>query len=112
MISEDQQEVCSEYSVDPVDCDSVLQVGIAFSTIGQLPLNALRHPPTATTTGWYIWGGQLSANPEFFDPMHASHLEERVPEPVRYLALPPGWRVLLAPGQVDAWFDPSLTEVE
>jgi hypothetical protein len=44
--------------------------------------------------------------------MHASHLGDYVPELMRYLALPPGWRVLLAPGQVDVWFDQSITAVE
>lgn len=112
MISEQQQEVCDEYSAKAVECDSTLKAGIALATIGQLPLNALRHPPTATTTGWYVWGGQLSDDPEFFDAMHAAHLGDHVPELVRYLALPPGWRVLIAPGQVDVWFDQSITEVE
>jgi len=28
-----------------------------------------------------------------------------------YLARPPGWRVLLAPGQEDVWYDGTLLDV-
>jgi len=31
---------------------------------------------------------------------------------VPFLGLPPGWRVLLAPGQEEVWFDAELLSVE
>jgi hypothetical protein len=29
-----------------------------------------------------------------------------------YLALPPGWRFLLAPGYEDVWYDPTLLDLD
>jgi hypothetical protein len=91
-----------------VACYPDLKVGIALTSLEQLPLNALRHRPEAGTVGWYIWGGELSDAPDFFQPLHASHLDEYVPNLLPYLALAPGWRVLLAPDQVEVWHDPGL----
>jgi hypothetical protein len=85
-----------------------MKVGIALPTLGDLPLNALRHRPGNGTTGWYIWGGNLSDAPDFFQTLHAEHLYEYVPQLVPYLALAPGWRVLIAPAQLDVWYDASL----
>jgi hypothetical protein len=53
----------------------------------------------------------LSVTDDFFDPLHVSHLDARLPEVVPYLALPPGWRFLLAPGHEDVWYDESLLKV-
>jgi hypothetical protein len=85
-----------------------MKVGIALATLAHLPLHALRHPPENGMTGWYIWGGDLSEAPNFFQPLHAGHLSEYVPRLVPYLALAPGWRVLLSPAQLDVWYDDSL----
>lgn len=84
------------------------KVGLAIATLAQLPLNALRYPAENGTCGWYIWGGELQHDPEFFQPVHVEHLEAYVPSLLRYLALAPGWRVLIAPGQLDVWYDPKL----
>ncbi|WP_455710522.1 immunity protein Imm33 domain-containing protein [Rhizobium brockwellii] len=56
---------------------------------GDLPLNGLRHPPEAGTNGWFIWGGEYSTDPEFFKPIHVSHLKETCPAVTPHLALPP-----------------------
>lgn len=52
----------------------------------------------------------MSKNPEFFSPLHASHVGQHVPDFLPYLALPPGWRVLLAPGHEDVWFDEGVRD--
>lgn len=75
------------------------------------PLHGLRHPPSGTTSGWYIWTGDLSDRDDFFKPRHASHLVELVPELERLLRLPAGSRFLLAPGHEDVWEDQSLLDV-
>jgi hypothetical protein len=86
-----------------------LKIGIALSSLSALPLNALRHVPSGDTCGWFIWGGEaMSQASDFFAPLHVSHLAEYCPSLVPYLALAPGWRVLLAPGQNEVWFDRSL----
>jgi hypothetical protein len=89
------------------------KLGIALVTLHLLPLNAMRHPPENGTCGWYIWGGgECSQAPDFFASLHVSHLAEYAPALVSYVALPPGWRVLLAPGQEDVWFDEALLDVQ
>ena len=86
-------------------------MGAAQSTLALLPLNALRHLPESGTCGWYIWGGDYSDDPDFFQPLHVHHLAEHAPQLIPYLALAPGWRLLLAPGQTDVWYDPALIAV-
>jgi len=106
-----QSEVCEQLGslfLPPAEDDLV---GIALSTLSQLPLNALRHPQGHGTCGWYIWGGAYSDDPEFFQPLHLHHVVEHVPQLVPYLALAVGWRVLLAPDQQDVWYDPALFAV-
>ena len=103
-----QSEVCREFgsAFCPLDEDDC--VGIALITLTRTPLNALRHNAENGTSGWYIWGGEYSDDPAFFQPLHAHHLVGHAPALVPYLALAPGWRVLLAPGHKDIWYDPTL----
>lgn len=108
----EQQDVCRRFGAkfDPPRAES--KVGIALQTHGQLPLNALRHPPEADTCGWYVWWGDtLSWGPAFFQPLHVEHLSDRCPEILPYLALAPGWRVQVAPGHEDVWYDANLLDV-
>lgn len=64
--------------------------------------------PENGTCGWYVWGGDYSEDPEFFQPLHVYHIAEYAPQLIPYLALAPGWRVLLAPKQTDVWYDSTL----
>ncbi|WP_437439692.1 immunity protein Imm33 domain-containing protein [Geopseudomonas aromaticivorans] len=113
LIRPEQQQVCARFGTacEPVDTDS--KVGVALHTLNLQPLNALRHPAAGSTCGWYIWGGEdLPQDQEdFFQPLHVLHLPSYCPAVIPYLALPPGWRILLAPGYEDVWFDPLLLEV-
>lgn len=78
---------------------------------GIWPLNGLRHPAAGETCGWYIWAGdQLPADEHFFLPLHVEHLGEWSPAAVKYLALPPGSRFLIAPGYEDVWYDSTLLD--
>ncbi|MFI7576794.1 hypothetical protein [Micromonospora sp. NPDC049497] len=74
------------------------------------PLNALRHPIAGRSNGWFVWrGSEIPQDDDhFFDPLYIEHLDTHAPELVPYLALPPGWRVLLAPGHEDVWHDDEL----
>ena len=89
-----------------------MKVGLAKNVrTSDLPIHGLRHPPEADTSGWFIWAGEeLSDHPDFFEPTHVGHLAELIPEVMPYLALPPGWRFLIAPGHEEVWEDPSLRE--
>ena len=78
-----------------------------------VPINGLRHPPESGGSGWFIWtGGEIDqADGTFFQPMHLAHVGSAYPAVVPYLALPPGWRFLIAPDHEDVWFDGSLLKV-
>jgi hypothetical protein len=43
--------------------------------------------------------------------MHIEHLSEIRPEVLHLLALPPGWRFLIADDYEDVWFDESLLNI-
>lgn len=71
----------------------------------------MRIAPTETTSGWYIWCGDLSEADDFFSPLHVEHLKEYLPAVVEYLDLPPGYRFLIDDANYeDVWFDASLLE--
>jgi hypothetical protein len=110
-----QAAICARFNVERIPPDpehnsgaSQDIIGGAFFTAGTWPLHGLRHLPTPTTTGWYIWAGDYSAASDFFKPVHTLHLETWCADAIPYLGLPPGWRFLLAPGHEDVWFDDSL----
>jgi hypothetical protein len=109
-LREQQLNVCKRFGVEPFPAPSDLKVGIARNVrTGLWPLNGLRHPPEGDTTGWYIWAGEeLKSDAGFFDPLHVEHIGEWRREVLPYLALPPGWRFLIAPNYEDVWFDESL----
>jgi hypothetical protein len=77
-----------------------------------LPLNAIRHPPVGQTNGWYVWrGGPIPQDQDdFFSPSHVEHVVDEFPQLLPYLALPPGWGVILAPGHEDVWYDERFLE--
>lgn len=109
-----QEEVCRKYGVPFFESPPGLKVGIARNVRNSvMPINGLRHSPAGDTTGWYIWaGGEPSADPDFFVPLHVEHLAEWCPEALPFLGLPPGWRFLTAEGHEDVWEDQSLLTEE
>lgn len=109
----EQAKVCLRYDAVPTPAPPSSKLGISDSALrGDLPLSGLRHPPEAGTNGWFIWGGEYSTDPEFFKPIHVSHLKEACPVAMPYLALPPGWRFLATPDYEDVWFDSELLTID
>ena len=112
-ISAAQRKLCEKYGATPFEAPPHLTAGVAANVKGDLiPVNGLRHPPAGDTSGWFLWAGEeLSKDPEFFRPTHIEHLRDIRPEVLRYLALPPGWRFLIAGDYEDVWYDESLLDV-
>ena len=106
----EQKLLCRSYHTSCCPTLPYQKIGISDNAnSGDLPLNGLRHLPVNDTCGWYIWAGEkMSEEPDFFKPVHVFHLSEILPDVLKFLALPPGWRFLLAPGYEDVWYDPSL----
>lgn len=112
-VESSQKKICEKYGVDHYLSPPNLKVGIALNVQERItPINGFRHPPEGDTTGWYIWAGEeLSADPNFFKPLHVEHLSDWCPEVQKYLGLPPGWRFLIAGEYEDVWYDESLLDV-
>ena len=106
------QTPCERVGARPDPPARASKVGIALSSLGQQPINGLRHAPHGGVCGWYFWCGEeplQEAN--FFSPLHVSHLGEYLPVVQGYLDLPPGWRFLIdGEGYEDSWFDASLID--
>ena len=105
-----QRQLCSRYGAEFLASPAELKLGISRSALeGMQPLNGLRHPPEGGTCGWYIWGGtEWSDAPDFFLPLHVTHLARDCPKVLPYLGLPAGWRFLIVNGHKDVWFDAEL----
>lgn len=112
-IVQEQIEVCRGYGVEYQPLDFGLKLGVSENFFsGVLPLNGLRHPQDYPTCGWYLWASeQFSEADDFFQSLHVFHLVERCPKIIKYLALPVGWRFLIANDYEDVWFDENLLNV-
>lgn len=104
-----QKEVCEKFEADFIPCSEAAKLGLAIETLGKLPINGLRQKAENGTCGWYIWcGEEMSQDADFFKPLHVGHIKEYLPEIEQYLALPPGYRFLIANDYEDVWYDASL----
>lgn len=108
MRSDRPQDVCARAGVDPAPPGPHDKVGLSRSARYERPIYGLRVNPTAGTSGWYIWAGEMSNDPDFFDATHIDHLPETCPLAIPFLSLPPGWRFLSDGDYCDVWFDPEL----
>jgi hypothetical protein len=108
-ITRQQIEICKKYRAEYSPLDWSLNVGESINLYsGELPINGLRIS-LAGTTGWFLWAGkEFSQAPDFFRPVHALHLLEKLPEVIPYLGLSLYWRFLIAPGYEDVWYDERL----
>ena len=110
-----QRQVCERYGVPYVPTRPNLKIGLNLNG-EQYPINGLREPLETAydkLAGWWIWNGervdsQASFSALEWDALHAAHLADQCPEALPYLALPPGWRFLIATDYEDVWEDPSL----
>ena len=109
----EQIELCKKYNVEFQPIDYGLRIGISDNFFFDiLPFNGLRHPPEYDMCGWYLWAGeQFSEDKDFFKSLHLYHLAERRPDLMKFLALPAGWRFLVANDFEDVWFDKSLLNI-
>lgn len=108
-----QMSVCRENGAEFIAPLAGSKLGISRAALRAVsPIHGLRHAPGQGTSGWYIWSGDSSDDPAFFEPMHVGHAESGEMVFARYLALAPGWRFLLGEdGYQDVWFDRSLLEL-
>ncbi|HQR66539.1 MAG TPA: hypothetical protein PLB02_04020, partial [Thermoanaerobaculia bacterium] len=114
-----EAEVCARAGVQPLAPEPLDRIALSRELLAGLeagdvswPAHGLRHPAHGNMCGWYAWSGQVfPADPDAFVPIHFSHLQEAAYCVVPYLALPVGWRFLIAPGHEDTWYDPALLNI-
>ncbi|WP_338635003.1 immunity protein Imm33 domain-containing protein [Spirobacillus cienkowskii] len=110
---EEQKAISLKYGTLYIECPLNLKVGISKNILNKeltMPINAMRYLPSKDTTVWYIWAGEeFSESNDFFVALHAEHLEKYCPLIIKYLGLPPGWRVLIDDSAYEnVWYDSSL----
>jgi hypothetical protein len=62
-------------------------LGIALATLDQMPITGCRVDPENGSNGWFIFGVKYHNAPNFYQPLHLSHLPNLLPEVLPYLAL-------------------------
>jgi hypothetical protein len=101
----EQRDIFERYGAKFTPSERICKIGISESALSDgLPLRGLRHRPESGTTGWFIWAGEWSDDPDFIKPLH---WHQYCPAVLPFLALPLGWRFLVAPGYGGVWFDCS-----
>jgi hypothetical protein len=96
MLTREQLALCQKFGVEPLEIRVGETLGVALNVRTDLqPINGLRHPPSQTTSGWFVWAGEIfSEDTDFLHPLHVEHLGDWCPRIIKYLALPAGWRFL------------------
>jgi hypothetical protein len=114
-LEDEQKTWCAAREIPYFGLDLAKKVGISRELLDDpfaaSPLQGIRHTPSATTTGWFLWSGENDGSPNFFLPMHAEHLLARHRHLLPLLGGAPGWCFILAPDDdnyEDVWFDASI----
>lgn len=111
----EQIEICKKYKSLFALPNNNLMVGVSKDLFsGKVPINGLRHQPEGQGSGWFFWvGGEIPQDdPEYFQPLHVLHLEEKLPQVLKYLALEPGFRIQIDyKGHEDVWEDKNLLNI-
>ncbi|MEG0880153.1 MAG: hypothetical protein RSF79_06930 [Janthinobacterium sp.] len=105
LISETQRRICEKFGL-PVQAPEPM-VALAIDSLAQSPIYGTRVVlPDNGTISWFIHCGEHDAAPDFYQPLHAAHLHEMLPQVLDYLALPSGAKFILdREGYEDVWLE-------
>lgn len=108
-IRKQQQEMCDKYNAECTNLLPEQTVGISRNiNTGAMPIYGIRHLPVGETSGWYLWAGEKTDEPDFFLSLHIEHLSEYCPLALKFLGLPPGFGFITdSEGYEDVWFEPE-----
>lgn len=110
-----QRALCARVSAEFEQAPPDLKVGISRALLAQpsaVPIRGVRYRPTPTTTGWYLWSGEDSTDPDFYVPMHLSHIWKSHSLILPYLGLARGWCFILAPAHEDIWYEADVAQLD
>ena len=104
-INEKQQRICDKYGL-PAQAPEAM-VALAIGSLAQSPIYGTRIAlPENGTVSWFFHCGEHDDADGFYQPVHASHLPDMLPQVVDYLALPSGAKFILdRDGYEDVWLE-------
>jgi hypothetical protein len=104
-----QQRLCERAGAAFAPCVPGSMIGLS-KTFGLdvFPKHGLRHPPHLQANGWFLWAGEYSEDPDFFEPVCFEHLLDIHAPTLEFLGLAPGWRFLFHDDHRDIWYDEQL----
>jgi len=111
---EAQQEVCARNGVVHVAVPQHAHVNVTSKLLeGTHFVYGLRLAPTDDRTGWFFWTEELFPPLPRFSAIQVAEFEERWPEVIKFLGLPPGWRFVVdGYGYEREWEDRSFLNEE
>lgn len=100
-----QNEICSKYSILPQLPDD--HVAVALGRLGLNPIYGTRIKlPENGTISWFFYCGEHSEVDDFYQAIHTQHLQQELPEVIKYLYLPEGSKFIIdREGYEDVWFE-------
>ncbi|WP_347902937.1 hypothetical protein [Pseudomonas purpurea] len=102
-MNERQKLICERYNL-PAQAPEEM-IALAMGTLDQSPIYGSRVVlPEDGTVSWFFHCGEHSPDSGFYQPLHAHHLPELLPEVVDYLWLPTDARFIIdREGYEDVW---------
>ena len=92
----EQKAVCEEYDSAYLPVKETDLVAIALHTLNKEPIVGLRKPAeTGEQVQWFIYGGELEGEENFFEIISVKALKKEFPEALPYLALDIGYRFMI-----------------
>lgn len=103
LITENQQRICDKYQLPAQPPEPM--VALAIGSLQASPIYGTRIVlPENGTISWFIHCGEHSEALDFYQPLHAEHLRDMLPQVLAYLALPSGAKFILdREGYEDVW---------
>jgi hypothetical protein len=104
-----QRQICKKYESKYIEFNPSDRVAIVLQSLGQQPIYAVRVAlQKQDNVSWFIHCGEYSSADDFYQPLHASHLQQYLHEILPYLALEHGHHVIIDKyGYEDVWMNPT-----
>ena len=103
-----QKSICEKYNSEWKPINKKINIGLS-KNYDLEPINGLRHSAEKGTSGWFIWFGEYSEEPNFFQPICAEHLLNICPKIIDFLGLEVSYRFQIdRNGYEDVWKDENI----
>lgn len=99
-----QKAICQKYASGYKPLKENIEVALATSTIGQMPIYGSRIEADDNGVEWYIYCGDFQDTEDFYEPVAADCLSDELPLIEKYLALEVGYNFIIDDkGYEDVW---------